>query len=561
MILRVLVCALCLSAPAFAAAPEPVYAENGLVVSASAEASEAGVQILRAGGNAVDAAVATGFALAVTHPAAGNIGGGFFLVARMADGRAFTIDAREKAPLAAHRDMFLDDEGNPDSELSLRSPFASGVPGSVDGLLKAWRGHGSGNIARRQLLAPAIRLARDGFTITHTFAEGLNARRAFFERDPGARKIFVRPEDDPWKQGDLLVQADLADTLERIARQGREGFYAGETADLLTSQMARSGGLITQRDLNAYDAKYREPVRGSFRNVEILSMGPPSSGGVLVVQMLNMLELYPLEDFGWNAAQYVHMLTEVQRRAYADRATHLGDMDFWPVPIERLTSKAYAKQRAATIDLDRATPSDDVSAGKMPPAESRETTHYSVVDKQGNAVAVTTTLNASYGSGILVDGAGFFLNNEMDDFSAKPGSPNLYGLIGGEANAIEPGKRMLSSMTPTIVVRDGAPYLVVGSPGGSTIINTVLHIILNTVVFDMDIQEAVSAPRTHSQWKPDEVVYERFGLSPDTQRILESKGHKLVQRESIGRANCIMIADDALYGAPDPRGGNAAAGY
>lgn len=546
---------------ALAAGPSPVMAEHGMVVSASDAASQAGVEILRRGGNAVDAAAAAGFVLAVTYPQAGNIGGGGFMVARMADGTVFALDFRETAPAKAHRDLFLDGDGNVAVGLSLYSPLASGVPGSVDGLLRAWRDHGSARIALGDLLEEAVRLARNGFPLSRGMARSLNAARKRFEADTGASKIFIRPDGKAWEAGDLFVQRDLARTLRRIARDGRDGFYAGATARMLANQMSSTGGLITREDLANYESKYREPVRGEFQGYEIVTMPPPSSG-VLVIYMLHMLEAYPLADLGWNSSAYVHLLTETQRRVYADRAEHLGDPDFWKVPLETLLSKDYARQRAAGISMHRATPSRDVKAGDPAAFDSEETTHYSIVDQWGNAVAVTTTLNGSFGSGIVVDGAGFLLNNEMDDFSAKPGAPNLYGLVGNEANAIAPGKRMLSSMSPTIVFKDEKPFLVVGTPGGSTIITTVLQIILNVTVHGMDVQEAVSAPRFHSQWLPDEIRYERFAFSRDVESALRALGHTLAPPErAIGQANCILIGEDGLYGAPDTRGENAAVGY
>lgn len=543
-------------------AVEPLHAEHGMVVSASREASEAGVAMLRAGGNVVDAAVATGFALAVTFPEAGNLGGGGFLVAVFADGREIALDFREMAPAAAKRTTFLDAHGDVVEGLSLRSPLASGVPGSVAGLLRAWADYASGAITREELLAPAIALAEDGFAITATFAQALNKRRAFFERDAAAAKVFVRRDDAPWRDGDVLRQPDLAATLRRIARDGADGFYAGKTADLLAALMARTGGLITRADLAAYKPVYREPVVGSFRDYRIVSMPPPSSGGVLLLQMLNMLDTLPFDGLAHNSAPYVHLLTEVARRAYADRAMHLGDPDFWPVPVEMLTDPEYALARAADISSDRATPSGEVAAGKAAViSESLETTHYSVADAAGNAVAVSTTLNASYGSGILVEGAGFFLNNEMDDFSLKPGVPNLYGLVGGEANAVAPGKRMLSSMTPTIAVRAGKPALVLGSPGGSTIITTVLQVFLNVASHGMDIGDAVAAPRVHHQWLPDRIVYEDGALNTATVEHLQAMGHDLQETDKIGQANCLSVEDGRVHGAPDSRGENAAVGF
>lgn len=546
---------------ALAASRAPEFYRNGAVVSASREASEVGVEIMKEGGNAYDAAAATGFALAVTHPAAGNLGGGGFMVAVDHRGRSITLDFRETAPAAAHRDMYLDAQGNIIEGLSLRSPLASGVPGSVDGLLRMWEDHGSGRISRRELLAPAIRLAKRGFDISPALAASLNEYLDTFAKDPAASEVFIHEDRRPWRAGDRLKQKDLAKTLKRISRKGREGFYENKTAELLVEQHLETGGMITLQDLANYESVYRQPVSGRYKDYEVVSMGPPSSGGILIVHMLNMLELYDIRNAGWNSAQTIHILTEIQRRAYADRATHLGDSDYWDVPLAWLGSKAYAHERAETISMDRATPSSEIDAGTVPAFESEETTHYSVVDAYGTAVSVTTTLNASYGSGIMIEDAGFLMNNEMDDFAAKPGVPNLYGLVGNEANAIAPGKRMLSSMSPTVVLKGGKPWLVLGSPGGSTIITTVLQNFLNVAEHGMNIQEAIAAPRHHSQWLPDEISYEPFAFTNDTRDALVELGHELTERESIGRANAIQITDDGFYTAPDPRSDNAAAGY
>ncbi len=546
-----------------AADPDPVFAEHGMVVSAHRLASEIGIEIMQKGGNAIDAAVATGFALAVVYPNAGNIGGGGFMVAHLTDGTIFTLDFREKAPAAASRNMYLDDNGEVIKNKSTYTHQAAGVPGSVDGLLRAWRDYGSGNISLSEILKPAIRLANNGYPLTRRYARNLNSRQEFFRKDSGTTKAFIRGDGRPWQGGDLLIQKDLAKTLRRIAKNGRDGFYNGETADLIIAEMKRGGGLITREDLTDYQSVYREAVTGSFHDHEIISMPPPSSGGILVVQMLNMLENYPLDSLGWNSSAYIHLLTEVARRAYADRAEHLGDSDFWSVPMEQLTSKEYAVNRSSDILLTEATPSEEVEAGYVILDESPETTHYSVIDNDGNAVSVTTTINFSFGSGIVVDGAGFLLNNEMDDFSSKPGVPNAFGLLGSDANAIEPDKRMLSSMTPTIVLRSGEPYLLVGAPGGSTIITTVLQVILNSTVFGMDIQEAVSVPRVHSQWYPDEIYCEKRGLSADVIENLEQLGHTVNTHRwgYIGRANCILIDSTGIYGGADPRGENSAVGY
>ena len=546
-----------------AANSNPVFGENGMIVSTSKQTSEAGIQILKKGGNAVDAAVAVGFALAVTSSSNGNIGGGGFMVAAMANGETFTLDHREKAPATAHRDLFLNDSGNVIPGMSLFSRAGSGVPGTVDGLIRALEDHGSGKISLRQALAPAIRLAEKGFKISHYEARRFNGYEGFFERNEAAAAIFIRKDNKPWKKGDTLVQKDLAKTLKRIAKFGRDGFYSGPVADLIVAEMKRGNGLISHDDLENYSSMYRDPVKGIYKGHEIISMGPPSSGGALLINMMNMLENYAVDSLSWNSSDYIHLVTEVERRAYADRAEHMGDPDFWDVPLDMLTSKEYAQSRINDISLEKATPSSAVSASGAPGYESRETTHYSVVDQWGNAVSVTTTINLSYGSGHLVKGAGFFLNNEMDDFSSKPGVPNAFGLVGNEANSIQAGKRPLSSMTPTIVLKGGKPFMVIGSPGGSTIITTTMQAILNVVDYGMDIKEAVSSPRFHSQWVPDVIMTEPRGLSKDVIQNLESKGHTLVPYKwgYIGEANGILISEDGFYGGGDSRGETSAIGY
>lgn len=537
--------------------------QNGVVVSASRLASQVGVDIMKSGGNAIDAAVATGFALAVTYPQAGNIGGGGFLVAHLADGRDITIDYREAAPITAHRDMYLDENGNVINDMSLRSHRAAGVPGSVAGLLTAWRYYGSGNILLKQLLQHAIGLANNGFIITEKFAKSLNNSKSLFEKDNGASKIFTRSDNQDWQAGDLLVQKDLARTLQRITKYDIDGFYNGKTAELITNEMKNGGGLITKTDLESYNPKLRAPITDSYNDYGIISMGPPSSGGILLVQMLNMLENFDLNSFEFNDADYIHLLTEIERRAYADRAEHLGDDDYYNVPTDMLTSKDYAKDRAQDISSQNATPSTEVFAGNPLSYESRETTHYSVIDKDGNAVSVTTTLNTGFGSGIVVDGAGFLLNNEMDDFSVKPGTPNIYGLVGSAANAIYPSKRPLSSMTPTIVTRNNKPFIIIGSPGGSTIITTVLQVVLNVIEYEMNITDAVSAPRFHSQWLPDIIMVEPNTISDEIKFELESRRHTIEPYRwgYIGSANGILIDGGNFYGGADTRHENAVVGY
>ena len=541
--------------------PHPVFGENGMVVSTSRQASIAGIEILKMGGNAIDAACATGFVLAVTSSSNGNIGGGGFMVVHKENSKIFTLDYREIAPAAAHRDMFLDSNGEVIDNMSLRTRAASGVPGSVDGLLKAWRDHGSGNISRRELLASAIALAERGFELTHYEAKRFNNNKDLFFNNDAATKIFIRGDRKPWKAGDRFIQKDLARTLKRIAREGRDGFYSGKTADLIIAEMNRGIGLITHEDLLNYESKYREPMIGSFKGYEIISMGLPSSGGTILIEMLNMLEIFSLSELGWNSSEYIHLLTEVERRAYADRAEHLGDADFWTPPLSMLTSKKYAIDRMKDFYADKATSSTVIFAGDPSDYESPETTHYSVIDKDGNAVSVTTTINLGYGGGFLIEGAGFFLNNEMDDFSVKPWVPNAFGLVGNAANAIQPGKRPLSSMTPTIVLKNKEPFIILGSPGGSRIITAVLQTILNVTIHNMNIQKAVSAPRVHSQWLPDVIMAESYSIIKDVETSLINKGHKILPYKNVGDVNAILINEDGYFGGTDLRGENTAIGY
>ncbi len=544
----------------------PVHGQNGMVVSTSQQASQVGIDILDKGGNAVDAAVAVGFTLAVTSSSNGNIGGGGFMVARLNDETTFTLDYREMAPQAAFKDMYLDSVGNVIKGKSTRTHFASGVPGSVDGLLKAWSDYGSGNISINQLIGPAIKYAEQGFKLSKYEAKRFNNRKSFLSKHPETKRIFTRM-DRKWKAGDIFYQKDLAETLKRIVEKGRDGFYLGKTAELIVSEMDNVGGWITLEDLKNYSSKYREPIYGQFNDFKIISMGPPSSGGILLVLMLNMIdEIFKsnandLDNLKFNSRDYVHLITEVERRAYADRATHLGDDDFWDVPTSMLLSKKYAQKRVKDIDLSQASLSKVIKAGNSKGNESEETTHYSVVDKDGSAVSVTTTINSGYGSGITVTGAGFILNNEMDDFSSKPGVPNMFGLLGNEANAIQPSKRPLSSMTPSIILKDNKPFLILGTPGGSTIITTVLQNFLNVTLHDMTIKEAVDAPRFHSQWMPDLIEYEKNSLSKKIIKQLEEMGHNLKLRGNIGEANGIMIDENGFWGGADKRGENTAVGY
>ena len=545
-----------------AASPEAVYARDGVVASRSPEASQVGADILRAGGNAVDAAVAVGFALAVAYPSAGNLGGGGFMVVRLADGTVITNDHRETAPSAATRDMYLDADGNVIDDLSRHSHLAVGVPGTVAGLIDVLERYGSLPLAR--VIDPAIRLAQQGFELNHDLAQQFARRREQFAKHPATLAAFTRNDGTPLVAGDRFRQPDLAGTLKRIRRQGKDGFYRGKTADLLVAEMVRGDGLITHDDLAGYRSIWREAITGKYRGHEIISMPPPSSGGVLLIQMLNMLEAFDLAGHGYGSAAATHLIIEAERRAYADRAEHLGDPDFFPVPVAELTSKTYAERRFADFDPERASVSANIFAGSFP-EESPDTTHASILDGDGNAVAYTTTLNLSYGAKIVAAGTGMLLNNEMDDFSAKRDTPNAFGLIGRVANAIEPGKRMLSSMTPTIVVKDGKPVLVTGSPGGSTIITTTLQVVINTIDHGMSLGDAVGKPRFHHQWQPDRVIYEPHGFSPDTLRALKALGHEnigvLPWGRGIGDANSVgWIGSEEQRGIADPRNRGAAVG-
>ena len=543
-----------------------VSGENGMVVSTSTQASQVGIEILKQGGNAVDAAAAVGFTLAVTSSSNGNLGGGGFMVTRMANGKTFTLDYREMAPKSAYKDLFLDSSKNVIKDKSTKTHYASGIPGSVDGLLRAWKDHGSGNISIQQLLNPAVNYAENGFQLSKYEAKRFNNNKSFLSKHPETKRIFTR-DDRNWKRGDIFYQKDLAETLKRIIKYGRDGFYKGKTADLIVSEMKNVANWITLEDLDNYTSKYRKPIRGEFNGLEVISMGPPSSGGILLIMMLNMFTAFgeindiDVFDLEFNSSKYVHLITEIERRAYADRATHLGDEDFWEVPNEMLLSKNYAQMRVQDINSNSSTRSGEIKAGDSPFSESEETTHYSVIDKDGNSVSVTTTINSGYGSGITVKGAGFILNNEMDDFSSKPGVPNMFGLIGNEANAIEAYKRPLSSMTPTIVLKNNKPFLILGTPGGSTIITTVFQNILNVVTHNMNIKEAVDAPRFHSQWLPDQIDYEKNSLSKKTANQLKRLGHKTEKRGYIGEANGIMIDGGLFLGGADKRGENSAVGY
>jgi len=538
----------------------PVYGRHGMVASQKAEATQVGVEVLRRGGNAVDAAVAVGFALAVVLPRAGNLGGGgFMLIHLAASGETLALDYREAAPAAAHRDMYLDDAGAVDEQRARFSHLAVAVPGTVAGLALALERYGTMPLA--EAIAPAVELAERGFPVTADVAGNLRDLRERFERWPASRAIFLKADGTPWDVDELLVQQDLAASLRLLAAEGPRAFYEGEIARRLVADMEAHGGLVTPEDLRRYRPAFREPVRGDYRGYEIVSMPPPSSGGVHLIQMLNVLEGYPIGYLGAGGAETIHLMVEAMKLAYADRAEHLGDPDFWEVPVAGLTSKAYAAELRAGVDRFRARPSAAVAAGEPAPYESPDTTHYSVMDRHGNAVANTYTLNFSYGTGIVAAGTGILLNNEMDDFSAKPGVPNAYGLVGGEANAVAPGKRPLSSMTPTLVLRDGRPFLVTGSPGGSRIITTVLQVVVNVIDHGMNVAAATAAPRVHHQWLPDELGVE-VGLSPDTLLLLAARGHQVVESNAMGSTQSIMATEDGFFGAADPRRPDALAlGY
>ncbi len=539
----------------------PVQGKHGMVATSHTLATEVALEVLKNGGNAVDAAVTAGFALAVTQPRSGNIGGGGFMLFSPGDGSApEAIDYREKAPAAASETMFQDEDGNVVTNRSRFTHLAAGVPGTVAGLALALDRHGT--ISLEEALAPAIKLAREGFIVPRRFTEGLEQAKDRLQRWPATRETFYKEDGSAWQPGERFRQPELAATLQRIADKGVKGFYEGETARLIAEEMQRNGGLITQQDLREYEPTIREPVHGTYRGHDIFSMSPPSSGGTHIVQILNILEGYPISDWGHNSSRTIHHMAEAMKLAYADRSQYLGDTDYVDVPLAGLTSKAYAQGLRETIRPDQARPASEIDPGEPAAYESSETTHFSVVDRWGNAVSNTYTINFSYGSGITVAGAGFLLNNEMDDFSAKPGVPNAYGLVGGEANKVEPGKRMLSSMSPTIVRKEGKNILVTGSPGGSRIITTTLQVIMNVIDHNMNIQTAVSVPRIHHQWLPDEIRIEQ-GISPDTVQRLQDKGHTVVTKSAMGAIQSILIGPDGtLYGGADPRRSTSSAmGY
>jgi gamma-glutamyltranspeptidase/glutathione hydrolase len=549
-----------------AASRQPVRARRGMVVSTERLASQAGVDVLKRGGNAVDAAIAVAFALTVTYPAAGNIGGGGFMMIRLRDGRTTAIDYREMAPAAAHRNVYLDERG----ELkrgeggSLVGYRASGVPGTVAGMELALRKYGSGKLTWAQLVEPARRLAAEGFALPYGLARSLRANAKEFEPYAESKKIYNN-NGRFWNEGEVWRQPELAATFARIQRVGPREFYEGRTARLIVEDMRAHDGLITLEDMKNYVAKERVPLRTTYRGFEVISMPPPSSGGAVLIEMLNILEGFDLRHMGANSSERYHVQTEAMRRAFADRAEYMGDADFVSVPVAGLIDKSYAESLRRGIKMERASTSAEVKAGKPAGYESEETTHFTVVDAEGNCVSNTYTLNDSYGSKVVMKGTGILMNDEMDDFAAKPGTPNAYGLIQGERNAVAPRKRPLSAMTPTFVLRpDGTLWFAVGSPGGPTIINTVLQVITNVVDFDMNIQQAVDAPRIHHQWLPDEITYEPFGLSADTFRALETRGHRLVAKPRyMGDAQGIMIEEKTgvRLGASDPRNYGEPVGY
>ncbi|QYJ77574.1 gamma-glutamyltransferase [Shewanella acanthi] len=557
-----------LSAPSYADEPifsymataQPVWAQHGMVASQESVASHVGVEILKQGGNAVDAAVAVAFSLAVTLPRAGNIGGGGFMLVHLAkDNKTIAIDYREMAPSHADKDMFLDEQGNAVDKLSREHGLAVGVPGTVMGMNLALEKYGTMSLA--QVIAPAIKLAEQGFSVTPDLAVSLSGLKRRVGQWPTTAAIFYKADGSDYQVNEVLKQPELGHSLRLIAEHGVKGFYEGETATKLVEAVKDAGGIMTLADLKNYKAVEREPIHGTYRGYEVVSMPPPSSGGVHIIEMLNVLQQFPIDKLGQNTAQTIHLMAETMKHAYADRSEYLGDPDFYKVPTTALTSTDYAKKIAAQIAVNKATPSTEIKPGNLAPYESDQTTHFSVVDKWGNAVSNTYTLNFSYGSGLVAKGTGILLNNEMDDFSAKPGTPNGYGLVGGDANAVEGNKRPLSSMSPTIVMKDNKPFLVTGSPGGSRIITTTLQIIMNVIDHGMNIAEASNAARIHHQWLPDELRVES-SLNRDTISLLEAKGHKVKVQSAMGSTQSIMVTDQGIFGASDLRSsGSEAVGY
>jgi gamma-glutamyltranspeptidase/glutathione hydrolase len=542
------------------ATAQPIYAKHGMVSSQEAIASQIGVDILKQGGNAVDAAVAVAYALAVTLPRAGNIGGGGFMLVHLAEqNKTIAIDYRETAPAKAHKDIFLDEQGNAVDKLSREHGLAVGVPGTVMGMELALKQYGTMKMA--QVIKPAIKLAKDGIVVTSDLSNSLAGLKSRITQWPSSAAIFYHADGSNYQVNELLKQPELAQSLSLIAQKGSKGFYQGETAEKIVSAVQNAGGVMSLTDLANYKVVEREPVRGNYRGYEVVSMPPPSSGGIHIIEMLNVLEQFPIDKLGHNSANTLHLMAETMKYAYADRSEYLGDPDFVTVPVKQLTSKQYAKEIASKIAINKTTPSSEIKPGKLAPYEGDQTTHFSVIDKWGNAVANTYTLNFSYGSGLVAKGTGILLNNEMDDFSVKPGTPNGYGLIGGEANAVQGNKRPLSSMSPTMVMKDGKPFIVTGSPGGSRIINITLQMIMNVIDHNLNIAEATAAARMHHQWLPD-FIWVEHTLNRDTISLLEAKGHKVKVQESIGSTQSIMMTEQGLFGASDPRrAGSAAIGY
>ncbi|MGH6895905.1 MAG: gamma-glutamyltransferase [Geminicoccaceae bacterium] len=529
----------------------PVFAQNGMVATQEETATRIGVEVLKSGGNAVDAAVTVAFTLAVTLPRAGNLGGGGFMVIHdAASAETVAIDYREKSGGAAFRDMFLGDEGEADPEKSRFSGLAIGVPGTVAGMALALERYGTISLA--EALEPASELAEQGIVVTPDLADSLTDAKERLQQWPSSAKIFYKEDGAPYEPGEILVQSDLAASLRLLADRGPGAFYGGPIGDKIVAEVGRAGGHLSIDDLRGYEAVVRAPVRGDYRGYEIVSMPPPSSGGVHIVQILNTLEGYPIGFLGAGSAETIHLMAEAMKLAYADRSEYLGDPDLVDVPVAALTSQAYAEHLRDLINRNRARPAKDIEPGDLSPYESTQTTHFSIVDAAGNAVANTYTINFGYGTGLVAEGTGILLNNELDDFSAKPGVPNAYGLIGGDANAVAPNKRPLSSMSPTIVLSDGKPFLVTGSPGGSRIITTTLQIIMNVIDHGMNVAEATYAPRIHHQWLPDELRVED-GLSPDTIRLLEHKGHAVAVEDAMGATQSIMVTADGRFGSSDPR--------
>jgi len=538
---------------------ETIY-KKGMVSSAHPVASKVGLDILKNGGNAFDAAIGVHFALSVVYPNAGNIGGGGFAVYRLNDGEVGSLDFREKAPLKSYRDMYIsnsDDGSTVDDKKSKIGHLASGVPGSVDGMVKLHEKFGS--LDWKILLEPSIKLAKNGFSLTHKQSNSLNRVMVLFDSINDSEVSFVK--ESKWKENDMLVQKDLSKTLERIRDKKRDGFYSGLTADYIVNEMKKGDGIISYEDLNNYSSIWRKPIVGKYKEHKIISMAPPSSGGIALLQLLHGAEKLNVGNYEHNSLEYINTIAEIESRVYADRSTYLGDSDFYNVPIDDLIDNKYLDNRFSSIDPSTKTPSNQIKEGNIQFNESEETTHFSIVDEYGNAVSLTTTINGAYGSKVVVENAGFILNNEMDDFSVKPGYPNMFGLIGGEANSIEPNKRMLSSMTPTIIEKNDNLYMVLGTPGGSTIITSVFQTILNVIDFNMGMQEAVDAKKFHHQWLPDFLVVEKNTLNTNLNENLKKMGHKINERSSLGRMDCILIENGILEGGADKRGDNTALGY